>query len=289
MPAWLSVPPALPCFSGFAALLGSMTTRPRPRRRCAGFAPADRGLALSTATRHGFCRALRWPDFLRCLVLVGSSCPRRCPATTARSRVLARGGPAPVGPGVPALVRPRRWSSGVQAAHAFEHPGQAYRRVVGVLDGQVEVARAWRSAGVGVPVDVDRRRRHCPTGRWLGVLRVISLRRCQWCPASLVPMRVSPLTGALGLARVLGVCGRGGASIDRRPWGWWTRAQWLRTVSQVPIEAEFLRPLELPVYQSIAADAAAMHERGAPVSGIAKHFCVDHHTAAKALRWFRSR
>ena len=32
-----------------------------------------------------------------------------------------------------------------------------------------------------------------------------------------------------------------------------------------------------------------MHERGAPVNGIAKHFGVDHHTAAKALRWFRSR
>ena len=58
MRTWLSVPPALPCSSGFAALLGSTTTR--PRRRCAGFAPADRGLALSTATRFGFrCIALR--------------------------------------------------------------------------------------------------------------------------------------------------------------------------------------------------------------------------------------
>ena len=68
-----------------------------------------------------------------------------------------------------------------------------------------------------------------------------------------------------------------------------TRAQWLRTVAQVPIEAEFLPRLEPPVYQSIAADVAAMHERGVPVSGIAQHFGVDHHTAAKALRWFRSR
>ena len=66
-------------------------------------------------------------------------------------------------------------------------------------------------------------------------------------------------------------------------------AQWLRTVAEVPIEAEFLQRLEPPVYQLIAADAAAMHERGAPVTGIAKHFRVDHHTAAKALRWFRSR
>ena len=70
---------------------------------------------------------------------------------------------------------------------------------------------------------------------------------------------------------------------------WWTRSQRLRTIAQVLIEAELLRPVEAPVYQSIAADAAAMHERGAPVSGIAKHFGLDHHTAAKALRWFRSR
>ena len=65
--------------------------------------------------------------------------------------------------------------------------------------------------------------------------------------------------------------------------------QCLRTVAAVPIEAQFLQPLEPPVYQSIAANAAAMHERDVPVSGIAKHFGVDHHTAAKAPRWFRCR
>ena len=32
-----------------------------------------------------------------------------------------------------------------------------------------------------------------------------------------------------------------------------------------------------------------MDARGARVSGIAQHFGVDYHTAAKALRWFRSR
>ena len=146
----------------------------RPRRRCAVFARADCALALSTATRCGFCRALRWLDFLRCLVLVGSSCPRRCPATTARSRVLARAGSASVGPGVPALVRPRRWSSGVPALYAFEHSGQARGRVVGVLDGHVEVALARRFARVDVSVDVDCSRQHfverqMPAGQpWLG-------------------------------------------------------------------------------------------------------------------------
>ena len=32
-----------------------------------------------------------------------------------------------------------------------------------------------------------------------------------------------------------------------------------------------------------------MHDRGVRVNAIAKHFRVDHHTVAKALRWFRSR
>ena len=53
--------------------------------------------------------------------------------------------------------------------------------------------------------------------------------------------------------------------------------------------AELIQPVETVLYQSIAAEVAAMHDRGARVSGIAKHFGVDHHTAAKALRWFRSR
>ena len=45
----------------------------------------------------------------------------------------------------------------------------------------------------------------------------------------------------------------------------------------------------IPIYQVIGAVSGAMHDRGARVSAIAKHFGVDHHTAAKALRWFRSR
>ena len=43
------------------------------------------------------------------------------------------------------------------------------------------------------------------------------------------------------------------------------------------------------MYQRIAIEAAAMYARGVLASGIAKHFGVDHHTADKALRWFRSR
>ena len=55
------------------------------------------------------------------------------------------------------------------------------------------------------------------------------------------------------------------------------------------LRLEFLQPVEPPVYQSIASAVALMHDRGVRVSAIAKHFCLDDHTAAKALRWFRSR
>ena len=43
------------------------------------------------------------------------------------------------------------------------------------------------------------------------------------------------------------------------------------------------------MHQRIAIEAAAMYARGVRGSAIAKHFGVDHHTADKALRWFRSR
>ena len=43
------------------------------------------------------------------------------------------------------------------------------------------------------------------------------------------------------------------------------------------------------MYQSIAARAAALRDRGDRVSAIARHLGVDHHTVDKALRWFRSR
>jgi len=42
----------------------------------------------------------------------------------------------------------------------------------------------------------------------------------------------------------------------------------------------------MPVYQRIAPEAALLHARGWRVSAIAGHFGIDHHTAAKALRWF---
>ena len=47
--------------------------------------------------------------------------------------------------------------------------------------------------------------------------------------------------------------------------------------------------VETPVYQSIAPQVAEVHERDLSLNAIAKHFGVDDHTAAKALRWFRSR
>ena len=32
-----------------------------------------------------------------------------------------------------------------------------------------------------------------------------------------------------------------------------------------------------------------MHQRGVSIARIAKHFGIDDHTAAKALRWFKQR
>ena len=45
----------------------------------------------------------------------------------------------------------------------------------------------------------------------------------------------------------------------------------------------------IPIYQVLAGVSAAMYDRGAPVTAIARCFRVDDHTAAKALRWYRSR
>ena len=76
---------------------------------------------------------------------------------------------------VPTLAgHPRRWSSGVQVPHAFEHPGQAHPCVGGALDGHVELAPPRRFGSVDVPVDVDCGRRYSPEPqmaegqRWVG-------------------------------------------------------------------------------------------------------------------------
>ena len=68
-----------------------------------------------------------------------------------------------------------------------------------------------------------------------------------------------------------------------------TRHDSIRTLGLVAIELVIRGVEEPPMYQRIAIEAAAMYARGVRVSGIAKHFGVDHHTADKALRWFRSR
>ena len=70
----------------------------------------------------------------------------------------------------------------------------------------------------------------------------------------------------------------------RRPW---TRSERLRTLGRVLAHVDICDPPKTPIYQVIAAEAAAMRDRGDRVSAIAKHFGLDHHTADKALRWFR--
>ena len=60
-----------------------------------------------------------------------------------------------------------------------------------------------------------------------------------------------------------------------------TRSQRLRTVAQVQIEAELHQPVQMPVYQSIAARAAGIRDRGDRVRAIARHLGADHHTATR--------
>ena len=66
----------------------------------------------------------------------------------------------------------------------------------------------------------------------------------------------------------------------------WTRSQRLRTLAALPLEVEFRDSPITPVYQRMAAQAAEMRVQGVSVTAIARHFGVDYHTAAKALRWF---
>ena len=68
-----------------------------------------------------------------------------------------------------------------------------------------------------------------------------------------------------------------------------TRSQRLRTLAALPLRVELRDPPTTPVYQCIAAEAAVMRDRGVTVAAIARHFGVDDHTAAKAIRWFRQR
>ena len=68
---------------------------------------------------------------------------------------------------------------------------------------------------------------------------------------------------------------------------WWTRTQRLRTLAELPFEAEFRAVVPVPVYQRIAAEAVGMQDQGVTVAAIGRHFGVDDHTVVKAIRWFR--
>ncbi len=70
---------------------------------------------------------------------------------------------------------------------------------------------------------------------------------------------------------------------------WWRRTERFRTLGRLFADVAISDPFVIPIYQVLPGVSGAMFDRGARVSGIAKHFGVDHHTAAKALRWFRSR
>ena len=70
---------------------------------------------------------------------------------------------------------------------------------------------------------------------------------------------------------------------------WWTRSERLGTLARVLADVDICDPFKIPIYQVIAAEVAAMHDRRVRVSAIARRLVVDHHTVDKALRWFRSR
>ena len=57
----------------------------------------------------------------------------------------------------------------------------------------------------------------------------------------------------------------------------------------MPLELDLRRLLKTPRYQLIAAEAVRLHQAGLTIKAVAAHFGVDDHTAAKAVRWFRSR
>ena len=70
---------------------------------------------------------------------------------------------------------------------------------------------------------------------------------------------------------------------------WWTRSERFRTLGRVLGDVAISDLFVIPIYQVIAGVSAAMFDRGVPVTAIARRFRVDDHTAAKALRWYRSR
>ena len=65
-----------------------------------------------------------------------------------------------------------------------------------------------------------------------------------------------------------------------------TRQENIRTLARLPFHADLVWSTPVPVYQRIAAEAAEMRARGVSMHAVAKHFGVDDHTAAKAVRWF---
>ena len=67
---------------------------------------------------------------------------------------------------------------------------------------------------------------------------------------------------------------------------WWTCTQCSRTSFDHLFRAELRDPPVTPVYQKIAAEAAALDAAGARISLMARHFGVDGRTVKKAIAWF---
>jgi hypothetical protein len=70
---------------------------------------------------------------------------------------------------------------------------------------------------------------------------------------------------------------------------WWTRSQRIRTLAEIPFEAELLEAEIPPKYQQIADRALHLNRLGLSNEAIARHLVVDGKTVAKALRWVLER
>ena len=75
--------------------------------------------------------------------------------------------------------------------------------------------------------------------------------------------------------------GRGG--------NWWTRSERTRTFGALPLEEVLLDDASVPLYQRLAAAAAALRPRGLSDHAIAVDFGVTDTMIAKAIRWLRRR
>ena len=68
---------------------------------------------------------------------------------------------------------------------------------------------------------------------------------------------------------------------------WWTLSQRIRTLAQIPFEAEILDTGAAPIYQQIAPKAFQLKQLSLCNSLISRRLGVTDKTVAKAIAWLR--